>query len=359
MRILLVSQKFNVGHLSTIVGWKRLADLDGHETVMYLDKRYKPFFEDVDALCVYDEKDLEQVGRIDVIIIMNLAPTDGVFLRRMKKNGTPKVIFVHHEPWRGWRTELNDTKRSKSLDQFVRRIVKKLVGACVLRYTDCVVCPSKVAAEFYRKNEMHLNDEYVILPLLYPDEMAGVERQEKRFFSFISTADTFKAFDQFVAFIKFAASRSDSIRFLIATKTDITSYIDEEIEALQVEGRLVIQQGRDLTVEEINAAYDASRCVWLVYRISTQSGVILKAFMAGTPCIASNVGVFGEQIDGSNGILLRDPNDFDEILDAYKMIDADLQRYSAAARASFERYYLADTHLPEYQAILRQITGEV
>ena len=358
MRILLVSLKFNTGHLSSIVGWKRLADLAGHETVLYLDKRYEDFLNIPGVCCVYDEKSLHEIGKIDVVVIINLSAKDWAFLKRIKKTDKAKVIFIHHEPWRGWTETIKDSMQTEFVSAFLRRIAKRFFGAKVLKYSDIVVCPSNTCAQIYKNYEFRINKNYIVFPLIYPDEMIGVERHEKKYFSFIATADGYKAFSKFVDFVKYASKRDGSIKFQIATKTNITSYIDDELLDLQNKGRLIIQHGRDLTVDEINAAYDSSSCTWLAYRSSTQSGVIFKTFMAGSPCVASNVGIFGEQVDGHNGILLNDPEDLQEIYDAYMKIKADFQHFSVAARKSFERYYLADTFLPEYESMLKMLVGK-
>lgn len=359
MRILLTSLKFNTGHLSSIAGWKRLADLAGHDTVLYLDKNYVNYLSVPGAYCVYDEKDLYKIGNIDVVIIINLSLKDSAFLKKFKKTSNAKVIFIHHEPWCGWRIEIERSRQSKFIQFLLRRLAKRAFGAKVLKCSDLVVCPSNACAEFYKKNESHINKNFLVFPLIYPDEMIGAERHKKEFFSFIAYANGHKAFSTFIKFVKYASKRDDHIRFQIATKTDITSYIDDDLMDLQANDRLIIQQGRDLTVDEINAAYDSSICTWLAYKSSTQSGVIFKTFMVGSPCVASNIGVFGEQVDGNNGILLSNPDDLQEIYEAYLRIKADFQHFSVAARKSFEKYYLADTFLPEYKAMLKELVGNI
>lgn len=344
----IISQKFNLGHLSGLMGWYSMLETLGYKTTLYLDRQYDGFIGEGRNISF----DINKIQHPDVAVIFNLSTQDAKIIHYLKKKTSAKILFIHHEPWKGWKQESH--ARSYDIKSMIKPVAKKLFALPVLKNCDVVICPSKQAADTYAQNEAKYNSRYIEFPLVFLDECPGGNyEQDKKYFSFIATASMDKAIDKYFEFVKYASQKDKKIVFQVVTSSDITKFLsDKEIQQLISNKRLSITQGRGLTELEMNQAYNNSRCTWLAYRISTQSGVIPKAFMWGSPCVASNVGAFREVVDGTNSILVPSCDSLDEILEAYHKIMHDEQRFQTAARTTFEKLYSANSRVPELAAIL-------
>ncbi|WP_233185630.1 glycosyltransferase [Thermotoga sp. SG1] len=95
---------------------------------------------------------------------------------------------------------------------------------------------------------------------------------------------------------------------------------------------LRIAHGRPLPNSEINRAYKESFCIWNVYRRSTQSGVLPKAYMFGTPVIANDIGSFLEFVrPEETGKIISLSVDLDEILKNVLEIRKDIDKHPQKA----------------------------
>jgi glycosyltransferase involved in cell wall biosynthesis len=82
--------------------------------------------------------------------------------------------------------------------------------------------------------------------------------------------------------------------------------------------------------------YLESFCVWNLYKCTTQSGVLPKAFMTGTPVIANSLGSFPDFIrNGLNGEIVDDSRNFEAILRASERIRKNFETYARGCRRSF------------------------
>ena len=125
------------------------------------------------------------------------------------------------------------------------------------------------------------------------------------------------------------------IRFLIATKS---SFVVPDI--LKDSQRITIQQGSPLTDEEINAYYASTIVVWNAYARTTQSGVLAKSFMFGTPALVlrKNCNEFGQ--DGIEIKAIEDNTNKDEIAAAIEEVKKNFMVYSSNCRKRFmESFY--------------------
>jgi glycosyltransferase involved in cell wall biosynthesis len=115
----------------------------------------------------------------------------------------------------------------------------------------------------------------------------------------------------------------------------LPEYVATDDAITKATDRIVVHCGRPLSNDEINLCFAQSICVWNVYRRSTQSGILAKATMFGTPVLASEAGSFREFItDHQNGRLLRDAS-LDTVLQAYEDIRSNLNRYTSLSREKF------------------------
>lgn len=346
--ILIVSLFYNNGHIGGLMGWYDLLSRVGYTPFFFLDNKYWKHFDDSFEI-IKDEK--PDFNKFNILIINNLSPKDEVtikYAKRMNKN--MKIIFIHHEPWKGYKEITENLKSSPFV--LIKVVIKKMIEKRVLCISDLIICPSENALNIYKKYEYKYNSNCVVFPLVMKDNSNGTYNTKKHYFSYIATATYEKGIDLFLKFSKYCHKRNYDIHFSVITKTDISSYIDESIEKMIQNGYIVVKQGIPLSEEEMDQAYNDSCCTWLVYRSSTQSGVLPKALMWGSPCIATKVGVFPEIIDGKNGILVSAIDSFDEIYQAYKKIKENQILFQQSARETYEKIYKVENRLQEFKKLL-------
>jgi len=110
--------------------------------------------------------------------------------------------------------------------------------------------------------------------------------------------------------------------------------------------------GRPLQTEEINRCYSESLCVWNVYRRSTQSGVLPKALMFGTPVLISQTGSFAEFVeDGVHGRFVS-AQDHTAIRYAIDDIRERIAEYACNCRAKFTGTFFYRSKLADLERLL-------
>lgn len=349
-KVLLVSNKFNYGHLASLAGWHRIFLAIGCEPLYWLADEYREHLDENE----YPRCDLnDTISELALILINNIALNDSSFVRKMKKQyPDAKIIFIYHEPWRGLRNEIN--KYRTDIKHFVKQVGRMCEARGVVKNADLVICPSAQAMEFYQNHEAALNPKSAIYQLVHMDACEGEYSETKEYFSYIATAVLEKGIDAFVGFIKYASDKDKTMKFQLITASDVSKYIDGELQQLEKEGRLLIKHNKGLSEDEMGEAYDNSCCTWLAYRASTQSGVMVKALMWGSPCIATPVGEFQEIIDGKNGFIVEKCDAFQEILAAYKKIMEKPEDFYCAARKSYEKHYAPSMRSKELHDLLQK-----
>ena len=341
--VYIMSAKYAPGHFSHMLAYYKLFQETVYEPLLFIDPDYEPFHKEYPDFRV--EYTTEKVKAPDMLFIYNLSPDDSRIVRSFRKaNPAMKVIFVYHEPWygiKGWLCDLLHKNESpmesgKALARFF--FVKRLIKSC-----DQVILPSGVALKHYQKYCARLHVPCCVFPLVFTDECGeALHMQNKRYFSFISTASASKHFELFLDYIRYKAKRDPTAKFQIATRTDIAGYIDDELNRLIQEKRLLLTHGHSLSNAEINHAYAISSCTWMVYARSTQSGALCKSFMFGTPVIASDIGSFRETVNEDNGVVLGDSYTLADIDKAYESIKAHFPPLCEGARRCFlSQFYYA------------------
>jgi glycosyltransferase involved in cell wall biosynthesis len=184
---------------------------------------------------------------------------------------------------------------------------------------------------------------------LFDDEIdpAHLEqaRTKKRFFGFIGGASRGHGIDEYVAFAKYAIRSGSSIPFVIATRRDMSQLLfkDEELSTMAREKKILIRHGKVLSNDEINQWYLDCFGVWNVYRRSTQSGVLPRAYMAGTPVLARRIGSFPEYVqEGVTGEFVDTGYDPAAILAAVERMRQRFPAYFDGCR----RMFLETFHYP-------------
>jgi len=326
------SLKFSPGHLSHIVAYAKLLSEIGYETKLLLHKDYEKLLSSSDFEVTWYP---ESTGiSSDLLIFCNVSTENHILANSMREKGS-KVIYLYHEPWDGLRQYLKEGWK-----QTLKASIAHYFSTKLLPLVDLVIVPSNYALKLYEKKDIKYNRKVTVIPLLFDDELVGeIDPTKKTHFSYIGHAIKGHAFDVFIEVIKHMYKNRIPIEIEIATRTDLTNLLkrDKELSLMVKDGMLKVTHGRPLTNEEINEAYGRSFCIWNVYRRSTQSGVLPKAFMFGTPVLASNIGSFPEYVrNGQNGFLVEENYTFDQLLELVMKIKQDIQKMSKNCRETFE-----------------------
>ena len=333
----IVSAKFTPGHISHLKAFYFLFNKLGYKTILLLNVCYRNIFDE--NVCVkYLDEEWEET-RADVILIYNMSQIDTKIIKALKgKSEKCKTLFVYHEPWYGIKKWVMDVMRRKvKLMVLLKNIVIHYYAVKLIRTVDIVLLPSEKAIDIYTKCDVKYNREYNEFPLIFTDETVGSAKEKRCYFSFIATADKEKNFPLFIEFIKSTLKNDSDFMSQIVTRSNISEFWDKKLDKYVKEGRLVVQAGRNLSNEEINSALERSICTWLYYYHSTQSGVLARAFMCGSPVLCSTSGCFKNYVHGNNGVICKG-NSMEELYDAYKDICKNEEQMSREAKKSFAQF---------------------
>lgn len=355
-RVYVMSAKFAPGHFSHMLAYYELFEEAKCYPILYLDRKYEPFLREISGFR-YEYIDDPSNTYADIVLIYNLSKSDQYYIRSLKKNNNKtKFIFVYHEPWTGLKKCIyNYITGKESLIDSIKAVGRYFFAIPVLKKSKIILLPSKKAQQDYKKNCIKFNKNFYTFPLVFTDECTNKDNLvSKKYFSFISTASCSKNFELFLSYIKYKSKKSPDTLFQIATRSNVDVYIDEELKKLISSGNLIINHGHDLSNKEINHAYEISNCVWLLYSRSTQSGVLCKAMMFGSPVIASDIGSFSEIIDGNNGFILSDGYSLEDIEKSHEKIIDNLEFFSLNSRKTFIDNFFYKSHISKFSKIIKR-----
>jgi len=350
VKILISSLKFSPGHLSHIIGYAKLFKEIGYEVTLWLHESYKKMMPEKDFQVMWYPDFFPK--NIDMLFLYNPSTVNHVVCKKFKQSSA-KVIYLYHEPWESFEQYLKE-----GLKQALKASAAHYYSARVLKYTDLVIVPSNYALKLYSRNDKKYNDNVVMIPLLLDDELKQeIDFSKKEYVSYIGHAVKGHTFGKYIDLIKWIYTSGSTMKFEIATRTDIGKMIknDKTLQKMINSGTLRLSYGRPLTNLEINQAYERSFCVWNVYRRSTQSGVLPKAFMFGTPVIASNVGSFPEFVrNGENGYLVND-YDFKDVYQRLLGIRENILTMSMNCRNTFENTFYWKAQITKMKEVLESL----
>lgn len=252
--------------------------------------------------------------------------------KELKRRGT-KILYILHEPWQmSLKYVQGEGVRAAWMAFLAHRATIP-----VLRAADQIILQSRYGLRTYESTDLRINKNATYIPLLYDDDLQedlSTLISQKRYFSYIGNPCRAHGFDQFLEVIRLSFRQKLDIRFLIATGHDLPKEYANNRDFLE-SNQITVQAGRSLSNDEINRYYAESICVWNLYRRSTQSGVLPKAFMFGAPVICSNVGSFPEFVrPGCNGEIVSSFNP-ECIIEAFRRFERDLDVYAARCRNDF------------------------
>jgi glycosyltransferase involved in cell wall biosynthesis len=355
-RALLISIRINPAHIQLLIAYAKAIQSLGLEAVFLLDPAYSRFSELGNTAPILEFGRARLDSRWDCAIFFNPSLHNLETAKSLKKDGT-RILYILHEPWQMSARYIKD----EGLRAAGMAILAHRSTLPVLRVADHIILPSQYGLRIYRSNDARYNRNASCIPLLYDDDLRDDISsliQKKRYFSYIGNPCRAHGFDQFLNVVRVSLQQNRDIQFLIASGGHSLpkGCLSDPIFA-QNSGRIEIQSGRRLSNDEINGYYTRSTCVWNVYRRSTQSGVLPKAFMFGAPVLCSSVGSFPEFVtSGRNGEIVsaRDP---ECIIEAFQRFKENLVSYATHCRRDFMSTFYYRAHLRDVCDLLPDFTS--
>ena len=351
MRIYISSLKFSAAHMSHMIAYAKLFEYLGHSPIFWLDKGYQKMIVEQETFPTVWYTGMVPTDA-EAVLLYNPSVLNSKVSKDLERRGS-KLLYVYHEPWESFLQLLKE-----GLKQTLKAFVAHYYSTRVLKYANLVIVPSNYALKLYNKNDERYNNNAIMIPLLLDDELTStLDVSKKEYFSYIGHAVRGHMFDKYIELIKWIYASGSGMKFEIATRTDIGKIVNSDVIIRKMinSGVLNVSHGRPLTNAEINQAYERSFCVWNVYRRSTQSGVLPKAFMFGTPVIASNLGSFPEFVrDGENGYLIDD-YDPNGVYKKVLLIKDNIESLSKHCREKFESTFYWKSQVSKMEELLARI----
>ena len=335
MKVAVISLKFSPGHIAHLRAYRELfADLTD-QVELFLTPEYEGFIGKEKGITY--TKDIQRIvnSQTDLVFIYNISIANIELAKACKKAGI-RTIYVLHEPRGNVKELLAEGK------DIIKTIGANFLSSQICRKVDKVLLASETGKTNYERYMRSCNRNYDVFPLIFLDEYESKKKFTREYFSFIGGFTDVHGCNEFLRFMEYGLSETTELRFLIATKTDVTEYLKKDIFQKSISnGRLVVQTGRPMSSEEINGFYRQSICVWNAYNRSTQSGVLANALMQGTPVIVNRNGAAKEIMeDRYAGCFITIPPDNSQIMDIYLYIVKHLEEMEFNARQLFlDKYY--------------------
>ncbi len=347
--VCLISLHFSPAHISLLIAYGRAFTLLGYGIEYVLDPSYMAFPEFKNnplahASTRYDRDVLENCAHA---LFTNMASKNHIYARKLRRRGC-NIWYIYHEPWES----ISAYRNTESLPDMLKLFIAHRLSIKMLKASDLIVLPSQCCLRTYEMGDAQYNSNYYKVPLLFDDDSCGMSDQNRQYFSYIGNISKSHGFDQFMRFVKHSIQNNLGIQFLVASRSLFPqAFISDKIIAGGLD-QLTITCGHPLSSSEINLCYARSICVWNIYRRSTQSGVLGKAMMFGTPVLASSVGSFNEFItDKIEGRMLEGTDPL-EVNAAYCDINEHFSSYTSNCRARFLSTYYYKSHLEALRGML-------
>jgi len=349
-KIALISLRFNPAFIQHLIAYAKATRELGYEPEFLLDPAYRDFRE-LDRAASHNESSTNVPALAwKYALFLNPSLGNEKLATNLKQKGT-KLLYVYHEPWH----MSLDYLWSEGLVGTLKAIMAHHVTIPALKLADTVIVPSQYGLRMYQKSDARYNANGIYLPLMYDDEapsaIDGILAQ-KRHFGYIGSLCRSHGFDQYLSFVRYALQRDLKISFLIASRNPLPASTASDPLLSRNPDRVKIYCGKPLENDEINRFYAESICVWNLYRRSTQSGVLPKAFMFGTPVIAKNIGSFPEFIqDGLNG-RFASARDHQGIYTAFDDMRSNIAAYATNSRRTFLETFYYRARVADFSRLL-------
>jgi glycosyltransferase involved in cell wall biosynthesis len=349
MKIIILSDKFSPGHIAHLQAYYQLSTECGFQVMLYLNEKYLDYIDINSYKIIKNLKELYDFNP-DVVLIYNVS-ISSIKIAKICKQNNWKLIYIWHEPYPGWRQIL------KEKDYAFRFIGADIISLYISNQADKVFLASDYAIKNCYKYNYRIYRKSIKFPLIFENKsLKNNKFIIRKFFSHIGAFSEAHGSLEFLKFVRSAEGKK--IYFQIATKTNIIKFLRDPILQRMIDkGQLIIQQGRPLSEQEINCAYQQSICIWNAYKRSTQSGVLPNAFMLGTPVISTNIGSFPEfVVPGITGEFI-DIYDNEAIFKAYGKIKNNISDMEQACKKEFLSKFYYKNQINEFVKIIGDIKG--
>lgn len=346
---IIVSLNFHPGHVSHLVASYRQFEELGYKSVFCVNEAFVPYLPKGSNICLYGK---DKLAEVSVALFVFPSQKNLSLIHQLKSKGT-KIVYIFHEPL----SPLKDYRKAGfSYLYLIKLWIINQISSLTVKWSDAVILPSLKAVEFYKANQLYTNPHIYYLPLMYDDERKNVHvGGERKYFGYIGTIAADHSFQEYLQFVEWAINNNalPELDFLVATKSQF-----EVPDSLKGNPRLFVQAGRPLTDDEINNFYAQTAVVWNAYERTTQSGVLAKSFMFGTPALIlkRNNNEFTE--DGVEVRTINDNTDCDEILNAVECIRKDISGYSENCRKRFLSSFYYRNYNDRFANILEEINDK-
>ncbi len=335
MKAMIISHRFNPGHLSHMIASFKLLLEAGANVRFFWNSEFSIFSEGKFNQSLATRSDLFGLSKGDLVLVWFPSVSALLDMLLLRVFTQANVIYVLHEPF----SSIRSYKQSgfswfKTLKIVLVSIVNYGLVACAHK----VILPSNAAFKTFKANYRQ-SKPVALFPLMFDDQADTILPLERReFISYIGTVAEDHAFDEFLKYACWAmdeAASGEGIQYLIATRSALSPGISQRLRPYLDKGVLHVQSGRPLTNEEIGDFYARSIVVWNAYRRSMQSGVLPNAYMFGTPVLITSLNRSEYFVDGMTGIEVGHQYDSIQIKSAIDTIIINFSQYSKACRSIF------------------------
>lgn len=349
-KVVIISLRFNPAFLQFLAAYAKAVRALDYDVAFLLDPEYRRFPEIENTAPVFFPEAISEQNWSHAIFL-NPSVSNREAAAALRRKGV-RILYIFHEPWQL-------SLRYLSVEgpvATIRGFIAHRATVPVLKLADSVMIPSQWGLKIYQRTDARFNPQAVYMPLIMDDEAPAdlvKDLSRKQYFGFIGALNRSHAFDQYVAFMRRTLSQRRDLRFLIASRNPLPAALAGDPIFRQDSGNLEIRCGRPLDSDEMNQCYADCFCIWNIYRRSTQSGVLPKAFMFGAPVLATQVGAFPEFVrEGVNGRFAR-PHDGDGIWNALTDIRANLASYATNCRRTFLDVFYYESQIQRLDELMR------
>jgi len=349
-KVAIVSLRCNPAFIQHLIAYAKAVTELGHEVVLLLDPAYQHFTELREVAPILEPGANLCADSWTHAVFLNVALENRELADALRHQNT-KILYVYHEPWQMSVSYLF----GEGIKSTLKAILAHRTTIPMLRIANMVILESQFGLEAYQGSDARFNGACTSFPQIYDDEAPNDLPSllaPKRYFAFIGALCHSHGFDQFVTFMQNSLEQGKNVTFLIASRNPFPAHILRSARLRPNLGNIEIRCGQPLTNDEMNRCYAESFCVWNIYRRSTQSGVLPKAFMFGTPVIASKLGSFPEYIEeGVNGRFAT-AEDHQGIQKALEEIRRNIGTYAANCRRTFVDTFFYRSRLTDLERLL-------
>lgn len=342
MKALIISLNFHPGHVSHMVASYKQCEELGYESTFFVADGFYDFLPK-DCRIVTN---VEKPPKADLAIILFPSEKNLPLIWKLKHKGC-KVLYIFHEPLASMKVY---REAGFSPIYLAKLRVINHISALTVKWSDIILVPSRKAEKYYEENKLYTNKNCHYLPLMYADECEKRHTKMPRmYFSYIGTIAADHSFQEYLNFVEWAVSNNKLIglSFLVGTKGE---FVVPEV--LLKSDRVTVKKGMPMSDEEINAYYSSTIVVWNAYVRTTQSGVLAKSFMFGTPALVMRQNLNEFTHDGENVIAIDDNTNFEQIETAVIKIRENIDAFSVKCRKEFEKSFYYKVYNERFKTIL-------